>query len=73
MESPPQNGHPGDDKGPKILAVLWGLTGFTTVIVAARMYIRGRMLRNVGIDDWLIVFSLVCLPSQSLVYSVQLA
>ncbi|KAL3458364.1 hypothetical protein BJX64DRAFT_292285 [Aspergillus heterothallicus] len=57
MEAP-HRGHPSDDKGPKILAVLWGLTGFTTIIVAARMYIRGRMLRNVGVDDWLICFSL---------------
>ncbi|KAL2855661.1 hypothetical protein BJX68DRAFT_217541 [Aspergillus pseudodeflectus] len=58
MEAP-RTGHLSDDKGPKILAVLWGLTGVTTVIVAARMYIRGRMLRNVGVDDWLIVFSLL--------------
>ncbi|KAI9369371.1 hypothetical protein BJX61DRAFT_151207 [Aspergillus egyptiacus] len=54
----PRRGHPSDNKGPKILAVLWGLTGFTTVVVLARMYIRGRMLRNIGLDDWLIAFSL---------------
>lgn len=62
----PQKGQPSDDKGPKILAVLWGLTGFTMVVVAARMYIRGRMLRNFGADDWLIAFSMVNLSlSQS--------
>ncbi|KAL2869498.1 uncharacterized protein BJX67DRAFT_370732 [Aspergillus lucknowensis] len=55
----PRKGSPSDDKGPKILAVLWGLTGLTTIVVVARMYIRGRMIRNVGVDDWLIVFSLV--------------
>ncbi|KAL3478272.1 hypothetical protein BJX99DRAFT_256598 [Aspergillus californicus] len=54
-----QNGSPSDDKGPKILAVLWGLTGLTTVVAVARMYIRGRMLRNVGLDDYLISFSLL--------------
>ncbi|KAL4881813.1 hypothetical protein BJY04DRAFT_227598 [Aspergillus karnatakaensis] len=54
----PRSGSPSDDKGPKILAVLWGLTGFTTVVVVARMYIRGRVLRNFGLDDWLIAFAL---------------
>ncbi|KAL4781244.1 hypothetical protein BJX76DRAFT_360108 [Aspergillus varians] len=52
-------GSPSDDKGPKILAVLWGLTGFTFVVVAARMFIRGKMLRNFGLDDWLIGFAML--------------
>lgn len=54
-----QAGHPSDDKGPKILTVLWVLTGLTTVIVTARMYIRIILLRNIGIDDYLIAVSLV--------------
>ncbi|KAJ5133750.1 hypothetical protein N7526_005115 [Penicillium atrosanguineum] len=48
-----------DDKGPKILAVLWTLTGLTALIVAARMFIRLRLLKNFGIDDYLIVISMV--------------
>lgn len=48
-----------DDKGPKILAVLWTLTGLTTLIVSARIFIRLRMLKNFGIDDYLIVISMV--------------
>lgn len=48
-----------DDKGPKILAVLWTLTGLTTVIVIARVYIRLKLLRNFGVDDYLIVASIV--------------
>lgn len=48
-----------DDKGPKILAVLWTLTGLTTLIVSARICIRLRMLKNFGIDDYLIVISMV--------------
>ncbi|RDW64440.1 uncharacterized protein DSM5745_09851 [Aspergillus mulundensis] len=59
MSSTVHLGNPSDDKGPKILAVLWGLTGFTMVIVAARMFIRGKMLRNFGPDDWLIAFSMM--------------
>ncbi|EAU36889.1 predicted protein [Aspergillus terreus NIH2624] len=52
------DGKPTDDKGPKILAVLWTLTAITTVIVVARMYIRSCLLRNVGADDYLICVSL---------------
>ena len=48
-----------DDKGPKILAVLWTLTGLTTVIVIVRVYIRLKLLRNFGMDDYLIVISIV--------------
>lgn len=48
-----------DDKGPKILAVLWTLTGLTTVMVIARVYIRLKLLRNFGMDDYLIVASMV--------------
>ncbi|KAL4950176.1 hypothetical protein BDW69DRAFT_197487 [Aspergillus filifer] len=51
-------GNASDDKGPKILSVLWGLTGVTAVICAARMFIRGKMLRNFGSDDWLISFAM---------------
>lgn len=48
-----------DDKGPKILAVLWTLTALTTMMVMARIFIRVRMLKNFGIDDYLIVISMV--------------
>jgi hypothetical protein len=41
-----------DDKGPRILAVLWTLTGLTRLIVATRMFSRLRMLKNFGIDDY---------------------
>ncbi|CAG8075279.1 unnamed protein product [Penicillium nalgiovense] len=48
-----------DNKGPKILAVLWTLTGLTTVMVIARVYIRLKLLRNFGMDDYLIVASMI--------------
>ena len=48
-----------DNRGPKILGVLWALTGLTTLIVAARMLIRGKLLKNFGPDDWLIAVSMV--------------
>ena len=55
-------GRPTDDGGPKILAVLWTLTGLTTVIVFGRVWIRSLVLRNFGLDDAIIVFSLVRTP-----------
>ncbi|KAJ5295815.1 hypothetical protein PENANT_c001G05068 [Penicillium antarcticum] len=48
-----------DNKGPKILAVLWTLTGLTALIVSARIYIRMVLLRNFGIDDYLILISML--------------
>ncbi|KAL1993268.1 hypothetical protein VTN49DRAFT_3217 [Thermomyces lanuginosus] len=50
----PPNIDPTEDKGPKIMGVLWALTGFTTLVVAARLYIRLVMLRSFGLDDYLI-------------------
>ncbi|KAL4891204.1 hypothetical protein BDV59DRAFT_182740 [Aspergillus ambiguus] len=55
---PANSGQPSDDKGPKILAVLWTLTGITAAGVVTRMYIRGSVLRNIGADDYLICVSL---------------
>ncbi|KAI2822241.1 hypothetical protein CBS115989_2255 [Aspergillus niger] len=54
-----KDGNASDNKGPMILSVLWALTGLTTVLVIARMYIRTSLLHNLGSDDWLITASLV--------------
>lgn len=56
-----KDGNASDNKGPMILSVLWALTGLTTVLVIARMYIRTSLLHNLGSDDWLITASLVCM------------
>lgn len=55
----PPNIDPTEDKGPKIMGVLWALTGFTTLVVAARLYIRLVMLRSFGLDDYLIAAGMV--------------
>lgn len=47
-----------DSKGPEILVVLWTLTSVTFLIVAARVFTRLKMLRNFGIDDYLIVVAM---------------
>ncbi|GAB1211926.1 hypothetical protein ATERTT37_001050 [Aspergillus terreus] len=48
------------DQGPALLVVIWTLTGITTVMVAVRLFIRTKIIRNLGLDDWLIAFSMVC-------------
>ncbi|KAJ5593874.1 uncharacterized protein N7459_000082 [Penicillium hispanicum] len=47
------------DKGPKILAVLWTLTALATLTVVARIFIRLRMLKAFGIDDYLIILAII--------------
>ena len=47
------------DKGPRILAVVWTLSALTTIVVAARVYIRQWLIRNAGIDDYIIILALV--------------
>ncbi|KAJ5984279.1 hypothetical protein N7481_006378 [Penicillium waksmanii] len=47
-----------ESKGPTILAVLWTLTSLTFLIVTARVFIRLRMLKMFGIDDYLIVVAM---------------
>ncbi|RMJ28848.1 hypothetical protein PHISP_00299 [Aspergillus sp. HF37] len=50
------------DKGSTMMGVMWSLTMLAFVIVVTRLYIRQRLLRNLGLDDWLIVASMVTLP-----------
>ncbi|KAB8256821.1 hypothetical protein BDV32DRAFT_140926 [Aspergillus pseudonomiae] len=52
------------DKGPRILAVVWTLSALTTIVVAARVYIRQWLIRNAGIDDYIIILAL-CLTLTS--------
>lgn len=50
------------NKGPAILAVAWFQFPIALAFVAARMYTRRCLLRNVGWDDWTIVIALVSSP-----------
>lgn len=56
-------GYAEETKGPKILAVFWVMTVLTLLIVISRLYIRAGVLRNMGADDWLIIASMVSMPS----------
>ncbi|CAI7584227.1 unnamed protein product [Penicillium manginii] len=48
-----------EDQGPTILAVMWSLTVLALVLVVARLCVRQRIIRNFGLDDWLIAFSML--------------
>lgn len=48
-----------ENKGPGILAAFWITTTIALVTVMGRFYIRMRVLRSVGVDDWLILLSMV--------------
>ena len=49
-----------DDRGPTILALLYSGSAVAAAIVALRLWVRVKIIRNVGLDDWLVAASLVC-------------
>ncbi|CRG85999.1 hypothetical protein PISL3812_03002 [Talaromyces islandicus] len=48
-----------ENKGPNILVPMWALTMVTTSLVCARVFIRARVVKQVGADDWVIMVSMV--------------
>ncbi|CAI7652617.1 unnamed protein product [Penicillium viridicatum] len=55
MTDAPKTGN----KGPGMMAVMWSMTTLATFLVIARLCVRQRMLRNFGLDDWLIGTSMI--------------
>ena len=51
---------PDENRGPEILAVCGALVGLALVVVLLRIYVRARMVRHVGVDDWTIIAAMVC-------------
>lgn len=50
---------PTDDRSTVIIAIAAVLLSLTSIIVALRFYVRGRMLNSLGADDWMSLVSLV--------------
>ncbi|KAF3351369.1 hypothetical protein VD0002_g2681 [Verticillium dahliae] len=48
------------NKGPGILAIIIPVSIFSTLFTAARLWVRGKILRQFHADDWLIVVSVIC-------------
>jgi hypothetical protein len=51
---------PDENRGPEILGVCGALVGLALVVVLLRVYVRTRMVRHVGVDDWTIIAAMVC-------------
>jgi hypothetical protein len=48
-----------ENKAVNILAPMWTLSVLTTSMVVARIYIRVKIVKNVGLDDWVIMAGMV--------------
>ncbi len=46
-------------KGPRILGVFWSFFLVSVLMVSARLYIRMRWLKNIGLDDYIIAVAMV--------------
>jgi hypothetical protein len=51
------------DRGPLILGVATGMTASAILLVLARVYVRLRMTRSWGLDDYAILVALVSVHS----------
>jgi hypothetical protein len=67
---PPGTGLPDDNRGPEILAVCGSLTGIAFGFTAVRFFVRIKMTKNVGWDDWFCLFSWVCCFLLSIICSL---
>lgn len=60
MASPLQRPPDGDeDRGPQFIAAAAVTTAAALIAVCLRMYVRIRIVRAVGIDDYMIIVSMV--------------
>lgn len=50
-----------ESHGERILAVTGCFTVFASIVVLARLYVRSVMLKTMGIDDWIMIVSMVSL------------
>lgn len=49
------------DQGPHILAATWLMTALATLVVAGRFYIRYKVIKRGGADDWWMLGGVVCI------------
>jgi hypothetical protein len=56
------------NRGALILTVIWAECAIACIFVAARVYARTRLIHNMGIDDWMILWALV--SSKSLIVTL---
>lgn len=60
-----------EDRGPQLVAVCAIFTITTVIAVGLRCYVRLRLVRNFGLDDWAMIAALVSVylvPASSLFF-----
>ncbi|CAG7953771.1 unnamed protein product [Penicillium nalgiovense] len=57
-------------KGPRILGIFWSFFSVSVVMISLRLYIRARMLRNIGLDDYIIVAAMIMVASYTILTTV---
>ncbi|KAI1808721.1 hypothetical protein F4811DRAFT_500483 [Daldinia bambusicola] len=55
----PGAGQPDENRGPQIAGAVVSTTLAALIVVCARMYVRLRMIRSMGIDDYIMLASMV--------------
>jgi len=51
-----------ENRGGRVVAVIAACSTVMTVIVGLRFYVRFRIIKKLGVDDWILAATLVCLP-----------
>lgn len=49
-----------ENLGPALVAVAWVFAAVAVIVVAARFYVRRNIVHRLTLDDWIILFTLVC-------------
>ena len=57
MQTIAQDGNP--NRGPELLGVIWTFTILALLVVIAKFYTKARVLHKTGVDDALVVLSIV--------------
>lgn len=50
----------GDNRGPAFVVVFGSLVAIAILLVVLRIWVRIKIIRKLGLDDWIMMASLVC-------------
>lgn len=53
------------NRGPELLAITWVFTVLALLVVIAKFYTKAKILRGLGLDDFLVVLSMVSINGRS--------
>lgn len=61
MPLPVDPSDPG--RGPLIMGISWTLTSICVLFIVVRLWVRSRVTRTLGADDWLMLVAGVSIPA----------